>query len=39
MMIIKLKTALPLLLALLFMQSNVRAQAKKPNIVFFLVDD
>ena len=39
MMISKLKTALPLLLVGLFMQSDVRAQAKKPNIVFFLVDD
>ena len=39
MMIIKLKTALLLLLAGIFIQSGVRAQAKKPNIVFFLVDD
>ena len=39
MMIIKLKAALPLLLAGLFMQSDVRSQVKKPNIVFFLVDD
>ena len=38
-MIIKLKTALLLLLAGIFIQSGVRAQAKKPNIVFFLVDD
>ena len=34
-----LKTALLLLLAGLFIQSAACAQAKKPNIVFFLVDD
>jgi len=39
MMIIKLKTALPLLVAGLFIQLAVRGQVKKPNIVFFLVDD